>query len=187
MKNVSSIPPVIAIAIFVGCGSDAEQPELTRIQHSLSVTGSFEGQLTDLSKDWGLAHSCLVWQQRGVVECFRTDEEMALREAELEQLAPQGRLPLDPTAEVACSSYAHLYEYAHRGGRHLQFRDRGYWQNLTAYGFSNMTTSIQNGGCRLFVAVGTGGGGTVGYYNPGVYSPNVGDLWNNRISSIYIQ
>lgn len=185
-QHCAMITLTVALA---GCGGAVEQLEVGTARHPLTgpVLGTFEGSSIDLSKDWGAARSCLVWHERGVVDCFRTDDEMAIREVELNTVSTSGRLPSDPTTEAACGSYSHLWEHANKGGRHLQFRDRGYWQNLTNYSFNDMTTSAQAGACRLWVAVDTGGRGTQGYFNAGVYSPNVGDLWNDRISSIYIQ
>lgn len=37
-----------------------------------------------------------------------------------------------------------IWEHANYGGRMLQFQDRGYWQNLTAYGFNDQASSWRN-------------------------------------------
>ncbi len=154
-----------------------------------AALASFEGRTIDLSKDWGEAQDCLVWRQGGLLECFRTSEALDAREA---QLARRG-LGSAPTASTAaygywCSSPLRLYEYNWYSGRRLSFWDRGYWQNLADYGFDNQTSSYIVGGCQVYLAEYSDGGG---WWYPGPTYPYAGEAamawdWQDTISSIYI-
>ena len=74
------------------------------------------------------------------------------------------------------------------GGRHLVFYDRGYWQNLTDYGFNDQMSSYIVGACSSHLAENTNGGGYwyPGNTNAGSAVSYVGAAWNDRVSSIYI-
>lgn len=159
---------------------------------------SFEGDSIDLAGDWGDADACLVWRQGGVLECFRTVEELDAREAEL---APRraaqggstranaitGGAVAASTASYACSSSLRLYEHDYYGGRRLSFWDRGYWQNLYLYGFDNRTSSYLVGACYVHLAEHPDGGG---WWYSGPTYPWAGEpsmWWQDVISSIYIE
>ena len=151
---------------------------------------TFEGGTIDLAGDWGQARACLVWREGGVLECFRSSEALAAREAEL----GARRTASEVTASVAayaysCSSSLRLYEHIHYGGRRLSFWDRGFWQNLRDYGFQDRTSSYIVGGCQVFLAEHIDGGG--GWY-PGpthAYAgePSMLSGWNDTLSSIYLR
>jgi len=158
------------------------------------AVASFEGRAIDLAGDWGDAKACLVWRQGGVLECYRTEQALDAREA---QLAPR-RAALDATAygataaysyySYSCSSPLRLYDYNWYGGRRLSFWDRGYWQNLGDYGFADQTSSYIVGGCYVYLAEYADGGGA---WYPGPTYPYAGEPamswdWQNTISSIYI-
>jgi hypothetical protein len=148
----------------------------------------FEGELLDLSESWGGARACLVWREAETVECFRTLREL---EAVAASVTPGGDNEGDDGVSiqaVQCSSWLYLYEHSNAGGRTLQFRDRGYWQNLGPWGFSNVTSSFRTGACRVALAESTGGGGA---HYPGTTSANHYESrmvsgWDNRVSSIYL-
>lgn len=160
---------------------------------------SFEGDSIDLAGDWGDADACLVWRQGGVLECFRTVEELDAREAELaprraamaggstRSIGITGGAVAASTASYACSSSLRLYEYDYYGGRRLSFWDRGYWQNLYLYGFDNRTSSYIVGACYVHLAENPDGGG---WWYPGPTYPWAGEpsmWWQDVISSIYIE
>lgn len=149
----------------------------------------FEGQVIDLSDDWGDAKACLVWRDADTVECFRTDRQMdaAVDRIEDNTLTAQATDGF-ATAAAACSSWLYLYEHTYAGGRALQFRDRAAWQNLSAWGFSNRTSSFRTGACPVALNSLANGGGA---YYPGTtsayhYERRLVSGWDNRISSIYI-
>lgn len=156
---------------------------------------TFEGRTIDLAGDWGGARACLVWRQGGIVECFRNAEALDAREA---QLAPRraapGRPGSEPTGAVtahysaSCSSSLRLYEHNWYSGRRLSFWDRGFWQNLSDYGFEDRTSSYIVGGCWAYLAEHASGGG---WWYPGTTSPYSGDPvmysdWQDTISSVYV-
>ena len=74
-------------------------------------------------------------------------------------------------------------------GAQLWFWDRGYWQNLSDYGFEDRTSSYAVGGCYAHLAEHRWGGG---WWYPGPTYPYAGepamwDDWQDTISSIYIE
>ncbi len=157
---------------------------------------AFEGRTVDLSQDWGEARACLVWRQGGVLECFRTPEELEARAARLSpERARPGRPEPRPSGDVtaaysySCSSSLRLFDYTHYGGRQLWFWDRGYWQNLWDYGFEDRTSSYAVGACYVHLAEHADGWG---WWYGGPTYPYAGEpvmswSWQNVISSIYIE
>ena len=156
------------------------------------VLARFEGRDIDLSADWGEARACLIWRQGGVVECFRTAQALDAFSA---QLARERGRP-DPTSgDIAafslwsCNGALRLFDYSYYGGRQLSFWDRGYWQNLSDYGFDDRTSSYAVGGCYVHLAEHPYGGG---WWYPGATYPWAGEPvmwwgWSNVVSSIYIE
>jgi hypothetical protein len=142
----------------------------------------FEGKQIDLSKGWGDARACLVYQGAGIVECFRDQAGLLAREAQLQtQIA-------DAPA-TTCSSPLRLFADASYGGRELDFYDRGYWQNLSTWSFDNQLSSYKVGACGVYLADYANGGGSwyPGNTSPGHDEPVMQSGWDNRVSSIYIQ
>ncbi len=177
---------LLSCSSFVGLvraapGADRSAPVVTSAQ--------FEGQLLRLAGDWGAARACLIWQQAGVNECFRSVEEMDHRVAAIAEAQVRGR---SYRMLAACSSYLRLYEHTNFGGRVLQFADRGYWQNLGNWGFNDQLSSYKVGGCGVNLAEHANGGG---YWYPGNTGPYAqsscmcagSTKWNDRVSSIYIK
>lgn len=155
-----------------------------------AAIANFEGRTIDLAGDWGEATACLVWRQGGVLECFRTSDELEAREAELAPRPPALEAPAPGSAYAAysCSSSLRLYDDNWYGGRRLSFWDRGYWQNLRDYGFEDQTSSYIVGGCPVYLAEHGDGGG---WWYPGPTYPYAGEPamfwdWQDTISSIYI-
>ena len=141
---------------------------------------SFEGHTIDLSKGWGMAHACLVWHEHGILQCFRTDTELRAR---LLQANQPNAAPLVDT----CSSSLDLYSGSTYSGMHLAMRDRGYWQELSNYGFNDITDSFLGGACSFHLAQGSYG---QGYWYPGntgawSFAADMGS-WDNTVSSVYI-
>lgn len=148
----------------------------------------FEGRQIDLRDGWGAATACMVWRERGVVECFRSAAAMALREAELSAgSTATGGSDSVSTASYSCSSPLRLYEHGSYGGRQLSFWDRGFWQNLGDWGFNDQLSSFKIGSCYAYLAEHSWGGGEwyPGDTSPWVWSPTMWSGWNDRVSSIY--
>ena len=144
----------------------------------------FEGRPIDLSSGWGDATACLIWDEVGVRECFRTEAEMDVRVAELE-----GKLVESGLKASQCSSSVRLYDGVVYTGSVLYLRDRYIWINLSSYNFSDRTSSFKIGACPAVFADGTSGGDpryptsdTQAYD----VAPVMASGWGNRVSSIYI-
>ena len=143
----------------------------------------FEGRTIDLSTSWKEARSCLVWQARNVVECFRTPDERDARAARLQ--AHQTR----KVAAASCRSPLHLYEHVNGRGRDLTFYDRGPWQNLGRYDFNDKTSSYRTGSCYVHLAEHNDGRGHwyPGNTGPRHYEPRMRNGWNDRVSAIQLR
>lgn len=148
----------------------------------------FEGTTIDLSAGWDEAQACLVWSDRGVVECFRTEAEMDRR---IDELADTESPQVGSAGVLAssCSSSLRLYDGTSYTGTVLYLADRGRWFNLSSYGFSNRTSSFKIGACSSYFADYSNGGGswyptssTKAWKNV----PAMAWWWNNRVSSVYI-
>jgi len=153
-----------------------------------STLAEFEGQLIDLSKSWGEARACLVMEDR--TECFRTKEEADARGAEMQE-----RLRSTESDEVApdsssaisyCGDYVYICEHSNYGGKCLAFARRWITRNLTDYGFNDKMTSYIVGPCGVSFYEHINGKGASFYIGPGKSSPHVGFIWNDRVSSIFI-
>jgi len=150
-----------------------------------TVAGSAGGGSVDLSHGWGSAKACLVWTQGGVVECFATAEELAAAESQLRAAAAPLAGGVVPNA--SCNSDVRLFSGASYTGLELDIWDVGYWVNLSAYGFANLTVSFINGGCQSYLAKGPNGG--VAWYpnsGPWVAVANMGLYWNYTLESVYV-
>lgn len=155
----------------------------------------FEGKLIDLSKGWGEAQACVVWDTADASECFRSEAQLEAYTAKINDEINTGTRQVKSTGEVGamatCSSYLRLYEHSSFGGRVLQFASRGYWQNLGDYGFNDETSSYRVGACSSNLAEHANGGG---YYYPGNTSAGTSSScmcagstnWNDRVSSIRV-
>ena len=145
------------------------------------ATATFAGHTIDLRHGWSGAHACLVWQERGVLECFSTEAQLQARETQL-------RSTMIVPNVTTCSSSLDLYSGINYSGLHLALWDEGYWQELSYDGFNKLTRSFIGGACGFHLAQGDWGQGWwyPGYTGPWAFSPNMGS-WNNTISSVYIQ
>lgn len=158
------------------------------------VVALFEGQPIDLSKGWGAAKACVVWEAQGVVECFRSEQEMDRRTVRLLSDFDQ-TVRSESTADdvlllvVECSSSLRLYDGVGYVTPVLYILDRYQWINLSSYGFDNRTSSYRVGACPAYFADYTNGGGSW-YPTSSTEAWDVSSSmlsgWNNRVSSVYI-
>ncbi len=144
------------------------------------AAAAFEGHRIDLANNWEQAQACIVLRQAQIVECFRT-----LGQAEDRATAVTAQYAV---AGYSCSSPLRLFENSNYGGRQLLFFDRGYWQNLTDYGFNDQLSSYIIGACSTYLAEHING---VGAFYPGPKWAWAGVSyliagWDNRISSLYM-
>ena len=144
------------------------------------AAAAFEGHRIDLAKNWEQARACIVLRQAQIVECFRTLDQAEARAAAV--------MPQYAAAGYSCSSPLRLFEHSYYGGRQLLFFDRGYWQNLTDYGFNDQLSSYIVGACYTYLAEHING---VGAFYPGprwAWSgvPWLTSGWDNRVSSLYM-
>ena len=121
----------------------------------------FAGEEINLDEGWGEATACLIWQDIGVSECFRTEDDMDLRIAELEaeMTRPKDLSGGIVMASSTCSSYLRLYDKTNYGTPVLYLRDRFQWLNLSTYGFNQKTSSFKIGPCSAYFADWPNGGG----------------------------
>ncbi len=144
------------------------------------VIASFENKKIDLSKEWGAAKACGVWQN--AVECFRTVSDLD------DKAAAVAKSRTAPGIRARCSTPLQLGEHNSLRGRVLRFYDRGSWQNLGSYNFNDKTSSYRTGACTAHLAEHNDGRG---YWYPGNTGPNHYEAsmrsgWNDRVSSIKI-
>ncbi|MGH9280696.1 MAG: hypothetical protein ACRD12_21715 [Acidimicrobiales bacterium] len=194
---------LVLIAGWAGTGR-AGPVSLTITEPGIAL---FEGRHINLAEGWGEARACMVWTSIGVVECFRTEQQMVARETQLlnlqglsggapaltqqqdqqKGLRPASTATASASGGYGCSSPLRLYEHSDFYGRQLAFWDAGYWQNLTDWGFNDVLSSFKTGGCGSYMAEHIWGGGEWYYGAAGAYraSSYVGWYWNDRISSIY--
>jgi hypothetical protein len=184
----------LAVPTPAGAGQGVDAPGVER----QPAIATFEGRKIDLAGDWGEARACLVWRQRGILECFRTEAALDAREAQLGRPSGAATEPQPDSGgdlaiasysyySSACSSSLRLWEYNWYSGRRLSFWDRGYWQNLADYGFDDQASSYIVGACYAHLAEHANGGG---WWYPGPTYPYAGEPvmgWQNVISSIYIE
>lgn len=137
----------------------------------------FEGQRINLAAGWEQAKACLVLGQ-DQVECFRSGAALDTRVDTLKAQKAGG---------FSCASPLRLYEHSFFAGRQLMFYERGYWQNLSLFGFNDQMSSFSVGACWSWLAEHSTGGGAY-YPGSGPYV-SVGWLapgWDNKVSSIYL-
>lgn len=144
---------------------------------------SLDGRTIDLRTGWGAAQACST--DGHTTQCWTSEAAMD---------AAIGAMPTTATAIAGsrslapCSSSLRLYDGASFTGTVLAFVSTGTLVNLSAYGFSNMTTSYKVGNCSAIFYDGANGSGTVypGNTNANTQSPSMSLGWNNRISSFYM-
>lgn len=152
---------------------------------------TYDGRTINLAEGWAGAKACLVTPQS--VRCFDNNSELVQAEAGLS--APSTAASTFPSSGAgaapdvtACSSGLNLYSGANYTGRHIVFYDRGYWQELSNYGFADSTVSFTGGACGFHLANGTWGTGNwyPGNTGPYSFSADMGS-WDDTVQSIYIE
>lgn len=130
------------------------------VSNPAGVTATFEGRRISLEEGWGEASACLIWNEIGVSECFRTETQMDARIAELEASLQSADLEDNgiQTAGATCSGYLRLYDGTSYGSPVLYLRDRFQWLNLSGYGFDQKTSSYKVGPCYAYFADYANGG-----------------------------
>lgn len=175
--RVFSAALVLVGAVAVGTGSAGAEP----------TYANYKGKTIDLSVDWEGAQACAVLEAS--IECYDS-------QAELESALGSGSETSAATSSLdTVTSYClgnstlwlTLYDDTSFGGRSLNFRDAGIWQNLSAYTFDNsMASWVNNTYCDALAAWDANGGGSWLTMTARSSSANVGSTWNNNASSIYI-
>jgi hypothetical protein len=185
------------VAVIAMAGTTPAFADSTAVIHAPSTSvqsgpeiADYNGTSINLASGWGSATDCVVWHSAGIVKCFDSSTQLHAWQA---QYAPGGSTPAAVTSAaviplVSCGTPLNLYADAGYRGRHLTFYDRGYWQNLTDYGFNDQMSAYIVGACSSHLAENTNGGG---YWYPGNTGGGsavtyVGAAWNDRVSSIYI-
>ncbi|MEV7908386.1 hypothetical protein AB0P04_43015, partial [Streptomyces anulatus] len=111
---------------------------------------------------WSGARVCVVSKALPTTACFGAEAEA---DAFRRTVSPDGSGGADQAAApLFCPNPLHLYEHINGGGRHLQFCDTGYWQDLSPYGFDNQTSSYRTGTSSAHLGENPGG---TGYWYPG--------------------
>jgi hypothetical protein len=176
---------VATVALLPATGAFGAQSEGT------GATVMFEGVEIDLADGWGEATACLIWEEIGVSECFRTEAEMDARITELEATvtASEAFGGGMVAASSVCAGYLRLYDGTSYSGAVLYLRDRFQWLNLSNWGFDQRTSSFKVGPCSSYFADWSNGGGD--WYPTGDtqafdQSPSMISGWNNDVSSVYI-
>jgi hypothetical protein len=187
-RSIRSAVGVFAVGVILATGFPAGAA--TPGQTSVDQTGQmawFEGSQIDLAAGWGDARACLVWDDRGITECFRTESEL---QARLVALSEQASVPDGvSTVTSSCGSATVLYDGIAYGGSVLYLMDRNRWTDLSLLGFSNRTSSFRIGACAaIFADYNSGGGDWYPTSLTGAYAWSWSMLagWDNRVSSVYL-
>jgi hypothetical protein len=91
----------------------------------------------------------------------------------------------DNAVEI-CDGVTILYEHSNFSGRPVKYNVRKKTHNLTNWGFNDMMTSFETGGCGVTFYEHINRGGKSFYRGPWYFQANVGPDWNDKVSSIYI-
>jgi hypothetical protein len=156
---------------------------------------TYHGRTIDLSKSWEGAQACAVLSDEDV-RCYDSQAELEkeLRSAPENDKASVAAAPAG-NGGVSTLSYClglstlwlTLYENTGFGGRALNFRDEGFWQNLSTWSFDNQMSSWDNNTyCDAYASWDANGGGAWLTMSALSSNSNVGATWNNQASAIYI-
>jgi len=197
MKRWIALITMIAVAVPSMTAASAEP---SAVDETVATLAMFEGQLIDISQDWGEATACAVSEDpRDPLECFRTEAEMNAHIGSLSASVQGSTKSLTtPTAAAGstvtlagtyCSASLRLYSGTSYTGSVLWLSVRHRWLNLANYGFNQRTSSFKIGACSSYFADYSNGGG--GWYPTGStqaydVSSSMISGWNNDVSSVYI-
>jgi len=134
-----SLSMVLSAPAAVSAAGASEKPA------GQGVIASYHGRAIDLSKGWAGAQICEVWTKTDV-RCYASQAEMRAAHAKI--LAAGGiQGPYTVRDLHGCPGgitkfeWVCIYQYTNWGGRRLQFKDPGYWQDLNTYGFADRMSS----------------------------------------------
>lgn len=166
-----------AVLMIIAASSALADSSATESRPGLA---RFEGNLIDLSRSWGEAQACVVYDFDRVAECFRDVATLHARETEL---------AADVSILASCSTPLRLFANTGYGGQELDIYTRGVWQNLSTWGFDNQLSSYKVGACGAHLAENANGGGSwyPGNTGAGAQSASMLSGWDNRVSSVYLQ
>jgi len=177
----------IFVAVLLPLGMSSQASSTGSPEDREPGVAMFEGRRIDLRDGWGEAEACADWGRSQTIECFRSEEELLQRAAEL-GMTGQGNTLLASSSST-CPSALRLYDGLSYTSSVLYLYKRTIWINLSDYGWSNRTSSYKVGACPSYFADYSDGGGS--WYPTNLtdawdsYSSMVSG-WNNRVSSIYI-
>jgi hypothetical protein len=133
---VLSLSMILTTPMALSTAGAAEKPA------SQGVIASYHGRAIDLSRGWSGAQICEVWTKTDV-RCYATQAEMRAAHSKIPAasgVTAQADLHGCP-GSLFGPEWVCLYEFTSWGGRRLQFKDPGYWQNLDDYGFRDQASS----------------------------------------------
>lgn len=183
MRQIRLVVGALISLSTVLCAAQGSSAATVGARHG--VLAKYGGTTIDLSKGWGTAKACLIWQQGGVSECFATAQEFQTRKSALR--ASQGGAGFASPNVPQCASSLDLFTGAGFSGLELSLWDEGYWLNLSNAGFSKVTVSFSGGACSFHLAKGTFGTGNwyPGNTNAFATAYDMG-TWDRTIQSTYI-
>lgn len=177
------------LALAPGAAGAAHAQEPAEVTDPVGQVARFEDSTIDLASGWGDAHACLIWNDRDVAECFRSEAELEALLATLPSSAQRTNGGFATTTATACSSYLRLYDATGYGGDVLYLQDRHTWLDLWRYGFANRTSAYKIGACSAYFADYPSGGGDwypTGLTSAYLWSSSMISSWDNRVSSVYL-
>lgn len=170
------------------------------------VQAQFEGRQINLQRGWGDARTCVVWNDDGETDCFRTEQaaDAAVQRRQraearahagvagpVSATAPMGTgLDVEPRGTQPqmvsiCSTWLYLYEHQGYGGRSLRFRDTRTTQDLATWGFASQTSSYRVGACPVALRD-AGGAAYPGWTGPHATAWRMASGWDNRVRYLRI-
>ncbi|MEE9415855.1 MAG: hypothetical protein V3V01_11260 [Acidimicrobiales bacterium] len=156
-------------------GPEAKQP-VTKAEKA-----DYNGREIDLSESWEGARACAVGD--GGTQCF--DSEMAMNIEIGKQDKAKGTAN---SRNYTCSSSLRLYKNTSYSGSTLWITSRGFWLNLSNYGYNQSVSSYKVGACSSIFADYNNGGGAwypTAYTKKWKISWTMLSGWNDDVSSVY--
>lgn len=192
---------LLAVVTTPAVGADGK----SRSQ-SPPIQAHFEGRQINLQRGWGDARTCVVWNDDGETDCFRTEPaaEAAVQRRQRAEARARTRVAEPVTASSAarsrlraapgttqpqlastCSTWLHLYEHTGYRGRSLRFRDTRTTQDLAVWGFASQTSSYRVGACPVTLRD-AGGAAYPGWTGAHATSWSMAPGWDNRVRYLRI-
>lgn len=159
-------------------GPEAKQPV------DEAVKADYNGREIDLSESWEGARACMVAPDLAAkAQCFDSEMAMNIEIGRLEKAKGPSN-----ARSYTCSSSLRLYKNTSYSGTTLYLTSRGYWLNLSGFGFNQTTSSYKVGACSsIFADYNNGGGGwyPTPYTKKWKISWTMLSGWDNDVSSVY--